>query len=277
MNKKIEPFLKYGVPSPLIDLAISKKLTVTSIRATSIDVLMSKFDLTSSEARFLKKCLNRIPIKNEILEELLINNNFTCCCCLGEKGQSYIIHHIEEFERTQDNSYDNLAVLCPVCHDLAHAPRSLTLTISKRALRRAKDSWEARCKAKRLGSHIPDTQPIFETWQTTVDAHENEPMGLLDLTIRKTKDIIAGHFQLINLARGNTYMAGEFEHPNNKFDVDVKLRYWEMQWGIRSSLVEETNIIMTYLNEDEFLWRDLNHVLTDLPILTFRKKRISDA
>src|SRR5688500_10136245 len=98
MIAKRESFLKYGLPSPMIELALSKKLTVTSIKATSIEVLTSKYGLTTDEASFIKKHLARKPIDNKIVDSLLVNNNFTCCCCLGAKGNSFIIHHIEEYE-----------------------------------------------------------------------------------------------------------------------------------------------------------------------------------
>jgi hypothetical protein len=136
----------------------------------------------------------------------------------------------------------------------------------------AKNTWEATCKARRSGIAVPEPTPLFETWHTFVDENEDTPERLLDLTIWKTEDTVSGHFNIIYLARGNTYMAGEFSHPSNQFDADVKLKHWEMQWGIRSSLIQQTDVIMTYLNEDGILWRDLNHVLSDLPLLHFRKQ-----
>ncbi len=70
----------------------------------------------------------RATIDKTTLNTLLLNKNFTCCFCLGDKGLTFIVHHIEEYQNIQDNSYENLAVLCPTCHDLANSARLLTLS-----------------------------------------------------------------------------------------------------------------------------------------------------
>jgi hypothetical protein len=274
MDKKRGALLKYGLPSQIIEVAIAKGLAVTSIKANSIEILVAKFGLLEEDAKFLKQYVARKPIADAIVDSLLVNNNFTCCCCHGIKGHTYIIHHIEEYEKTKDNSYDNLAVLCPVCHDLAHGGRSLSLNIKKPTLRKAKKKWESFC---RLGNVVKGaSEPLFETWQTAVDECEDEPSTLLDLTIKKENGKVTGYFQLINLSRGNTFMAGEFSHPDGHFDVDAKLLHWEMQWGIRSSLKKESNIIMTYLNADKILWRDVDKVITDHPLMEFHKPKSSE-
>jgi len=273
MDKKREVLLKYGLPSQIIELAISKGLSATSIKSNSIKILVDKFGLLKEDATFLKQYVARKPIADDIVDSLLINNNFTCCCCRGIKGDTFIIHHIEEYEKTQDNSYDNLAVLCPVCHDLAHGGRSLSLNIKKSTLRKAKKEWENFCKS---GNVVKVTsEPLFETWQTVVDEFDDEPSTLLDLTIKKENGKVIGHFQLINLSRGNTFMAGEFNHQDGHLDVDAKLLHWEMQWGIRSSLKKESNVIITYINADKILWRDIDKVITDLPLMEFHKPKPS--
>jgi len=78
-----------------------------------------------------------------VLRSLLENSNYLCNCCKGDKGQCFIVHHIEEYSTSQDNSYGNLIVLCPTCHDQAHrSPTQLTLSIPPEMLKYSKANWE---------------------------------------------------------------------------------------------------------------------------------------
>ena len=95
------------------------------------------------EAKHLSRCVKRKPIEIDIVNILLEASNYTCCVCKGVKGQSYIIHHIEEYEKHQDNTYNNLAVLCPNDHDLAHRPGGLSNDLTSAQVRSAKDKWGA--------------------------------------------------------------------------------------------------------------------------------------
>jgi hypothetical protein len=267
MSKKELTFLKYGLPSDLVNRLLIEKLTVSSIRNTSSKTLVEKFNLDKEEVRFIKKCIVRKPIANSVVNDLLINNNFTCCCCLGQKGKSFIIHHIEEHEKTQDDSYNNLALLCPVCHDLAHSTRGLTLTISKEQLKIAKESWEKASKQKRQGFF--DTNPIFETWQTKYSEYhvDSELNYLFDLTLKNDENIVKGYFNLIYLERGNIFLAGEFSHTKEGVDFDIDISFWEMQWGIRSSEKYKSRAILNYINEDLINWRNLDNKIANLPMI----------
>jgi hypothetical protein len=63
--------------------------------------------------------------------------------CNGTKSDSYIIHHIEQYAISQNNSYHNLAVLCPNDHDLAHKEGfGLTLKITPDQIKKSKIKWE---------------------------------------------------------------------------------------------------------------------------------------
>ena len=75
--------------------------------------------------------------------ELLERSNYTCCVCHGAKSRSYVVHHIEEYALTRNNSYSNLAVLCPADHDLAHMKgRGLSAKLTADQIRHAKAKWE---------------------------------------------------------------------------------------------------------------------------------------
>jgi hypothetical protein len=142
MNSRALPTLmKYGIANDLAAKAHSAGITVTKASSLSQKDLISKFGLSRTEARILSRSVRRSPIDENTVQALLERSNFVCAVCKGAKGQSYIIHHIVEYEKTQDNSYENLIVLCPVDHDLAHQG-GLTLKLRDNQLRRCKASWE---------------------------------------------------------------------------------------------------------------------------------------
>lgn len=133
--------IQYGVNTDLAAKAALNSLSLTKIRSLSILDITKKFGMTIDEAKVLKECVLREPIKEHIIDHLLKNSNFLCNICKGNKGMSYILHHIDPYHETQDNSYDNLIVLCPSDHDLAHRS-GLTLSINKKQLKSAKRAWE---------------------------------------------------------------------------------------------------------------------------------------
>lgn len=135
--------LKYGVDTRLAGIAKSKGLNLTTIRSTSIKNLTEKYGLSEIQSKILKRAVKREPIDEDILQLLLERNAFTCCLCNGIKSDAYIIHHIEHYNISQDNSYDNLAVLCPNDHELAHREgEALANKISLSNIKRAKNKWE---------------------------------------------------------------------------------------------------------------------------------------
>lgn len=141
ISTKVDKFLQYGISNLLAQKAVSAGLTVTKARTLSQKDMIAKFGLLQNEAIILSKAVKRAPIDADVVYMLLERSNFLCSICKGDKSPSYIIHHIEEYEISQNNNYNNLVVLCPNDHDLAHQA-GLSLKISKEQLRRSKDDWE---------------------------------------------------------------------------------------------------------------------------------------
>jgi hypothetical protein len=137
-----EGFVRYGISSDLAERAAKSGLTITKARTLSLKDLEEKFSLTSEESKELRDAVQREPVDEETLYRLLERSNYTCNICKGAKGPAFIVHHIRPYSSTQDNDYENLIVLCPNDHDLAHRG-GLTLSISPEGLRRAKAKWEA--------------------------------------------------------------------------------------------------------------------------------------
>jgi 5-methylcytosine-specific restriction endonuclease McrA len=142
LETNLVKFLQYGVSQELGQRAVTAGLTITKVRTASQKDIKDK-GFTGEEAKALKAAVVRQPIDEAVLLSLLENSNYLCNCCKGDKGQSFIVHHIEEYSTSQDNSYDNLIVLCPTCHDQAHrSPTQLTLSITPEMLRYNKANWE---------------------------------------------------------------------------------------------------------------------------------------
>ena len=142
MSDLIKNFINYGVPSDLAQDLITKGLSISTFKNTSKINLLTKYNLDQNIIDFVTNCIKRKPIEDSILQSLLERSNYTCNVCKGTKGKSYIIHHIIEYSKSQDNSYDNLIVLCPNCHDMAHTKGGLTNSISINELRQLKYKWE---------------------------------------------------------------------------------------------------------------------------------------
>lgn len=141
--KSIEDYLKYGIDSRLANKVISKGLTISALRSLNKVNLKKDYNFEDFEIVQIKNAVIRKPIDESVLENLLENSAYTCNICKGVKSDSYIIHHIEHYNISQDNSYENLIVLCPNDHELAHREgEALANKISPKQLINAKYNWE---------------------------------------------------------------------------------------------------------------------------------------
>jgi len=253
MNRQISNFLKYGIGQNLAEQLHKKGLSVTTVKSTSQKNLIEKYHISKIEVKTIKSAILRQPIDKVIIDKLLLNNNYTCCCCLGTKGKTFIIHHITEYEISQDNSYENLAVLCPVCHDLAHSKRALTLTIDKTQLLELKKTWENKCKVERFDYK---TEPIHRFWMSEFSNFLDDYTlnYSIDLSLWEENGLTKGWFNITYLNRGNLCLQGEFEHPTTDADVDVELYFWGLKWNMRSTKKEKASIVMNYMFGDEIHW-----------------------
>lgn len=155
MKDLAKTYLKYGVPSDWAEKYDKLALAASVFRTLPLAALNSNYAIAGHEAKLVKDCLKRQPIDDAVMTDLLINNNFTCCCCQGFKSDGYIIHHIVKYEISQDNSYANLAVLCPNDHDLAHRQPGLVGGIGEDAIRASKVKWEQSVQLHRLAAAGP--------------------------------------------------------------------------------------------------------------------------
>ena len=141
INKNTETFLKYGVSEEIANKLVTAGYTVSKVRPAS----KKDFDkiLNSNEVDDLFLKVKRRPILDDIYERLVKETELHCCFCwniLEEKP--VIIHHIDEYNKTQDNSFNNLIVLCLNHHGDVHTKREISQqNFSKIRLLSQKEKW----------------------------------------------------------------------------------------------------------------------------------------
>lgn len=141
--KELDTYIKYGVNTELAGKLMRLNLSISNIKTLPFEDLISIYGLDANEVQYLKKLFIRQPIPDDVLYELLENSNYVCCVCKGVKSDGYVIHHINPYSITRDNSYSNLAVLCPADHDLAHREGvGLTSKLTQKQIIHAKIKWE---------------------------------------------------------------------------------------------------------------------------------------
>lgn len=136
---KAETYIQYGVPSDWAKIYESKRLSATTFKNTPTKALIAKYGIDENQTKFVKECLKREPIDEDTINQLLERSRFVCCLCKGQKSDAFIIHHITPYATSRDNSYENLAVLCPNDHDLVHREgQNLTSKITPKQIVKSK-------------------------------------------------------------------------------------------------------------------------------------------
>ena len=115
----IYSYLKYGISSDIAQYLYDLGISISDIKNNSKKDLLNKYKIGDDIISFIKDCTGRKPIDEKTILKLLEKNNYMCCACKGLKSDAYIIHHIIEYSKSEDNTYSNLALLCPNDHDIA--------------------------------------------------------------------------------------------------------------------------------------------------------------
>ena len=83
----------------------------------------SKNEINNCKLKTAMKNNTKKPIPSITLKSLSVRSNGKCEICGW--GNEYMVgvlhpHHIIEYHKTQDNSIDNLVMVCPNCHNIIH-------------------------------------------------------------------------------------------------------------------------------------------------------------
>lgn len=141
-NKTETALLARGFDTELIKKIDQKRDTLRSLHAKSEAALLR--DYSDAEILLIKENIKRKPIPPEVLERVISAADGACCFCDdGNSARPYQIHHIVEYAKTQDNSEDNLVLICPSHH--LNIPKHFSAAEQK-ARRR---SWQATVRIAR--------------------------------------------------------------------------------------------------------------------------------
>ncbi|MEZ4848222.1 MAG: tetratricopeptide repeat protein [Bacteroidia bacterium] len=226
MGKLADTYLAYGIDNEKASGYEKQKLSVSKFRVTSIKDLAQLYGLEKNEIKEVKSFLKRKPIDPDILQELLQNNNFLCCCCSGTslvESRGYIVHHIEEFSKTQDNSYENLAVLCPNHHDEAHKEGiSLTRKLTAEQIKKAKESWES--QVKKVNQVAADKQSRLEFLRQIPQYRKlEEEIGRLEEIISEKRQDVA-NLQRLNMLEKQQHETTIASLKGEKASLEEKIK-----------------------------------------------------
>ncbi|HAA10600.1 MAG TPA: hypothetical protein DCE41_02445 [Cytophagales bacterium] len=105
---------------------------------------------------------SRPPIPEAIKIQIIHDQANTCCICQNPYAGG-TIHHIVPWAESQDNSYENLAFLCPNCHDKVHKEKGLTQNYPPDRVRELKQLWIQQVKQRNIlpqETHLPSFKEL---------------------------------------------------------------------------------------------------------------------
>jgi hypothetical protein len=94
----------------------------------------------------MENAKTHVPIPHELASEVLFASDRTCCVC-QIPGRRVQIHHIDE--DPSDNSFENLAVLCFMCHDETQVSGGFARRLDAAVVARFRHDWLDRVRARR--------------------------------------------------------------------------------------------------------------------------------
>lgn len=116
--------MQYGISQDDAEEILNRGYNLTKIRNISINDLVRIF--SEERVRDWKEKVKRKRIPNKDFYKLLNKSDFECVLCEFGNKSSVIIHHIEKYEISQNNEFDNLILLCLNHHDQVHTHSDLT-------------------------------------------------------------------------------------------------------------------------------------------------------
>ena len=111
--------LARGFPTDLIEKVEKNGHTVAVLGAMSKKKLLQYY--CSLDVEFIAEKIKRQPIPDDVVDRVIDAADGSCCYCAdGNSSRPYQIHHIDGYATSQDNSEDNLLLVCPTHHVVVH-------------------------------------------------------------------------------------------------------------------------------------------------------------
>lgn len=117
---QIRNLLCAGLDSHLAEKALESGFNLSALRTATKKILCASFE--SWEVDKIRDALQRSPIPDDVVKQLIEKCDWACCLCWNLDGRNpIIIHHLKEHAKGGDDSYENLVALCLNHHALAHS------------------------------------------------------------------------------------------------------------------------------------------------------------
>src|SRR5450631_1535448 len=131
-NRTRMGLLALGFDTDLITRIEGHGHSITALRSLSRNALVLQYDETDVTIILDRRV--RKPMDEEVVQKVIDDSDGACCFCAdGNQSRPYQIHHAVEYSKTQDNSRDNLILICPNHHQ--SVPKIMTAEQQK-AVRR---------------------------------------------------------------------------------------------------------------------------------------------
>jgi len=114
-SRTYNALLGLGFDTDLIARFRQNGHTVSALRSLSRVALQANY--TELEIGLIQEKTQRTQVPPEIIDAVLNASDRVCCFCQdGISSRPFQIHHAVEYSKTQDNSFENLILLCPNHH-----------------------------------------------------------------------------------------------------------------------------------------------------------------
>lgn len=153
-NAKYWKLISVGVNDERAKALVVDGYSLSKLRKFSTEEL-KKLKLLDVEIQNIKDT-NRIPPNEATVYEVIHKSGSTCCIC-QIPHQPFIIHHIDEYSKTQDNSEGNLVLVCLNDHDRVHARSNISKNLSPDMVRDLKKKWEEKIEKRSIDQYLHPT------------------------------------------------------------------------------------------------------------------------
>ena len=114
--------LGYGLATDLIEKIDANGQTLGLLQELNRKQLLNYY--TTDEVDQIKERIGRKQIPQEIVTTVTSRAGGACCYCGdGNTSRPFQIHHVDPYSETQDNTEENLLVVCPTHHAAIHTNR----------------------------------------------------------------------------------------------------------------------------------------------------------
>lgn len=87
--------------------------------------------------------------------EIISKSNNRCCIC---QTPFIVIHHIDE--DPSNNDPDNLAPLCPNCHNMSHSNSPIAMQLTQARIKELRNRWYGYCEVRKEGINCSSTTKL---------------------------------------------------------------------------------------------------------------------